>query len=219
MWDARDMAWGAGWEGGIWIAAAVAAPWILAATMYLGARRSDPRARGRLLAAPLVALAFAALQVRLGQPAPTAAPALVAAAAAGIALVGMGGEGVARDGRPAGVALCLMLWCALIGAPAGALGVEAEFGPAFALLTGGAAVAAHWQSLAAAYAEPGREPPLPWFLWSAGHGAWALSSMAAGMPWPLLAFPFLAQAMTFGIGLFALEGRPAEAGEGDAAAR
>jgi hypothetical protein len=219
MWEAREAAGAFGWDGGIWFAAAVAAPQVAAVAMYLGATRAEARARCRLVAIPLVALAFAALQLRLGQPAPRIAPALVVAAATGIALVGLGGEAIARDGRPAGVALGLMLWAALIGAPAGALGVGAEFGPVLALLTGGAALVAHWPSLAAAYAEPGCEPPLPWFLWSASHGGWALISLAAGMPWPLLAFPFVAQAMTLGIGLVALEGQPAETGGGRRAAR
>ena len=65
-----------------------------------------------------------------------------------------------------------------------------------------------------AYAGPGREAPPPRFPGSAGHGASALARRAAGLNWPRLARPFLARARTYGIGLVAREGRPAEAGEG-----
>ncbi|PZQ45373.1 MAG: hypothetical protein DI556_22840 [Rhodovulum sulfidophilum] len=199
---------------GLWFGAAIVAPQVLAAALYLGA---PPAARGRLAPIPLAALLFAALQSRLGLPAPLVAPALVAAAAAALPLVA--GAGAAREWRAAGTALGLMLWGALLVAPADTLGIEAEFGPVFAAMTAAAALAAHWPALAAAYREPGREPPLPWFLWSAGHGGWALLGMAGGVPWAFLAFPLAAQAMTLGVGLLALEGRAGEAGEGEPAAR
>jgi hypothetical protein len=223
MWNAGNAAGPLGWGAEVWCGGVVVAAQVMALSFYLGARGRAPRARGRIAPIPLVALAFAAAQFHLGVPAPEIAPALVTVLCGGIALVGAGGADVRREWFVAGIALGLLAWSALgvapLGAPEAGTGVDADFGLVFAALTGGAALAAHWPSLVAAFAEPGREPPLPWFLWSASHGAWVLFCIAAGMPWPFFAFPLVSQAATFGIGLFALDGRPAEVREGRGATR
>ena len=211
MWDQGTLDMGAE----LWFAAAVAGPQVLGAGLYRAARGADRAGRREFLPIPLAAGAIALLQGCLGVPgAMLAAPLAVLASGA---LVAAGGEGGVGRG-PLLIGGGLLIWCALLVSPVAALGLGAEFGPLLALLTAGLAVAAHGGRLARVYADPACEPPLPWFLWSASHGGWALMAMFAGLPWPLLAFPLVAQAMSLGIGIFALEGG-AERREREGAAR
>lgn len=187
----------------LWFALAVAAPQVLGAALYRAAKSMDPAARRTLAPIPLAALAVGGSQVALGVPeAMLAAPASVALAG-GFVVLGAGRPG--RGAAPLALGL-LVVWSALVIGPAMWLGLAAEFGPLVALLTGLAALAALGPRLVGVCAGVSREPPLPWFLWSASYGGWALMAMFADLAWPFLVFPFLAQALTLGIGLFALEG-------------
>lgn len=199
----------------LWFAAAVAGPQILGAGLHR-ASRPPSRERGSLAPVALAAIGMAVIQATLGAPAALlAAPAAVALA---VMLVGFGRPAGNCPGGALAAGFAPLVWCALMLAPAVWLGVEDEFGPLLALLTAAAAVIAHWPRLAGVYAVPDREPPLPWFLWSAGHGGWAVMVMVSGLPWPFLAFPLASQAMTLGIGIFALDGG-AERREGGNATR
>lgn len=187
----------------LWFAAAVAGPQILGAWLYRRARAEDRAGRRALAPVPLAAAGVGLLYWALGAPEVVlAAP--VAVAASGALVVAGGEGGIGRGAVLVGAGL--LIWCALLVAPATVLGIEAEFGPLIALLTAGVAVAALGPRLVRAYFEPSREPPLPWFLWSAGHGGWAVMTMILGLPWALIAFPVVAQVLTLGIGLIALEG-------------
>ncbi|TPE44544.1 hypothetical protein [Amaricoccus solimangrovi] len=202
MWDQGAVDMGAE----LWFAAAVAGPQVLGAGLHRAARGAR---RGTLAPVPAAALGLAAIEWCLGVPAAALAAPLAVALAGAVVVAGRERRAGAREGAVrAALALSLapLIWGALMVAPAARIGVGAEIGPVLALLTGLAALAAHWPALAAAYADPGREPPLPWFLWSASHGGWAVMVMFADLPWPFLAFPLVAQAATLGIGIFALEG-------------
>ncbi len=200
-----------------WFAAAVAGPQILGAGLY---RATRSRAERRALApVSVVAAALVVVLAALGTPAPLlVAPAATALSGAFVVAGSMPRPmGAGAGWGAAMLGLLALAWTAVLIAPAVRSAGGAELGMPLAALLGGAALAAHWPRLAAVYADPAREPPLPWFLWSASNGGWAVMVMVAGEPWPFLAFPLVAQAATLGIGIFALEGGPERRERGDAA--
>lgn len=211
----------------IWFAAVVAGPQILGAFIYRAVMSRS--ARRALAPLPVVTAALVVVLALVGAPGVLLIAPGVAAISGALVVAGP----AARSGDAGKVRAAMILglialaWSALLLAPgvrsaavsaplfvpAGA----ADLGTPLAALLGGAALAAHWPRLAAVYADPASEPPLPWFLWSASHGGWAVMLMVAGEPWPFLAFPLAAQAATLGIGIFAIEGVPDRRERGRAA--
>jgi hypothetical protein len=142
---------------------------------------------------------------RLGAPqAALIAPGLGAVSALLVTTCSPGAAAGRREGPalilPAGV----ILWSLLLLGPVGDLPTAAEIRMAFALLSGLVAGVAGLALLAGACTDPAREPPLAWFLWSAGYGAAALAAMAAQLDWAYLVFPLLAQGILLVAGIVIL---------------
>ena len=83
-------------------------------------------------------------------------------------------------------------------------GVDASF----LLLPAASSVLSFWPVLRSTCLDPSHEQPLAWFVWSVSYGLMALAVMAAGLPWPYLAYPVITQAMNILVGLLAMGGLP-----------